>query len=77
MLATIWHEIVSWSPRIYDNLRNMITKLFFLIFISVQDNLFDRNKQELVKTGKNHKSANNAMSNDGSSIEIIDQSHGD
>jgi hypothetical protein len=29
------------------------------------------------KRGKNHKSTSNTMSNDGSSIEIIDQSHGD
>ena len=31
MLATIWHEIVCWFltiPRIYDDLHNMITKLF-------------------------------------------------
>ena len=28
------------------------------------------------KLGKKHKSTNNAISNDGSSIEIIDQSHG-
>ena len=33
MLATIWHEIVSWFPTISQDLRNMITKLF----ISVQD----------------------------------------
>ena len=29
------------------------------------------------KRGKNHKSTSNTMSNDGSSIEIIDRSHGD
>jgi hypothetical protein len=29
------------------------------------------------KPGKNHKSTSSAISNDGSSIKIIDQSHGD
>ena len=41
------------------------------------EQFYDRNKQELVKMGKNHRSTNNAMSNYGSSIEIIDRSHGD
>ena len=53
----------------------MIIKLYFdLIFISVQNNFYDHNKQE---QGKKQKSTNNAMSNDGSSIEIIDWSNGD
>ena len=56
-----------------QNLRNMITKLF-LIFISVQNNfMITTNKN----WEKNHKSTNNATSNDGSSIEIIDLFHGD
>ena len=38
---------------------------------------YDRNKQELVKTGKKHKSTNNVMSNNGSSSAIRDWSHGD
>ena len=66
-------------PRIYNDLGNMITKLFLFWFdfhISAEQ-FYDRNKQELVKTRENHKSTNNAMSNDGSSIEIIDQSQGD
>ena len=41
------------------------------------EQFYDRNKQELVKMWEKHKSTNNAMSNDGSSIEKIDQSHGD
>jgi hypothetical protein len=41
------------------------------------EQFYDGNKQEVVKTGENHKSSNNSMSNDGSSIEIIDWSHGD
>ena len=28
MSATIWHEIVSWFLTIFQDLRNMITKLF-------------------------------------------------
>ena len=41
-------------PRIYDDLRNMITKLF-LFWLSYQfaEQFYDRNKQELVETGKN------------------------
>ena len=35
------------------------------------------NTQELVKRRKNHKPTNNVMSNDGSSIEMIDWFHGD
>ena len=38
------------------------------------EQFYDRNKQE---GGKAKKSTNNVMSNDGSSIEIIDRSHGD
>ena len=32
MLATIWHEIVSWFLTISQDLRNMITKLFLFWF---------------------------------------------
>ena len=37
-----------------------------------------RNKQGLVKMGENHELITNiALSNDGSSVKMIDQSHGD
>ena len=49
---------------------------FCFDFLISAENFYDRNKQELVKTGKKHKSMNNAMSNDGPSIEMIDRSHG-
>ena len=39
------------------------------------EQFYDYFKQELGKKGKTHKSTHNAMSNDVSSIEIIDQSH--
>ena len=32
MLATIWHEIVSWFLTISQDLHNMITKLFLFWF---------------------------------------------
>ena len=73
MLASIWHEIVSWFLTISKDLRNMITKLF----ISVQNNFMITTNKNSEKRGKKHKSTNNAMLNDGSSIEIIDRSHGD
>ena len=80
MLVTIWHEIeVDLSS---DDLRNMVTKLFLFWFpyqsriigwivLWLQQTRTGKNEE------KNHKSTNNAMSNDGSSIEIIDRSHGD
>jgi hypothetical protein len=79
MLANIWHEIVGWFLTISQDLRNMITK-FFLFWSSYQCRSILWSQK--TRTGKNwgggnHKSTNNAMSNDGSSIEIIDNSHGD
>jgi hypothetical protein len=41
------------------------------------EQFYDRSTQELVKTGEKHKSTNNAMSNNGSTIKIIDLSHRD
>ncbi len=41
------------------------------------EQFYDRSIQELVKRGKNYKSTNNAMSNNGSTIEIADRSHRD
>ena len=54
----------------------MFTKFsgFFLDFHNSAEQTYDRNKQE---REKKQKSTNNAMSNDGSSIEIIDWTHGD
>ena len=49
----------------------MITTFCFVFYISAEQ-FHDRDKQE---QGKQQKSTNNAMSNDGSSIEIIDRSH--
>ena len=37
------------------------------------EQFYDRSTQELVKMGEKHKSTNNAMSNNGSTIEIIDR----
>ena len=52
--------------------------IFFCFDFQISaEQFYDQNKQELGKTGGNHKSTSNAMSNDGSSIKIIDQSHGD
>ena len=48
-----------------------------IVFVIVSEQFYDPNKQELGKTGKNHKLTNNVMSNDGLSIKIIDQSHED
>ena len=48
--------------------------LFCFDFHSSAEQFYDRKKQE---RGKNHKSTYNAMPNDGSSIKIIYQSHGD
>ena len=74
MLANIWHEIVSWFLMISQDLRNMITKLF-LFWFSYQCRTILWSQQ--TRTGKNRNLTNNAISNDGSSIEIIDRSHGD
>ena len=54
----------------------MINCFCFDFHISAEQ-FYDCNKHELVKTGKIHISTNNAMSNGGSSIKIIDRSHGD
>ena len=77
MLTTIWHEIDFWKfPRISQDLVIMITKLF-LFWNSYQGNNFMiTTNKNWEKRGKNHTSTSNAMSNDGSSIKIIDQSHG-
>ena len=53
------------------------TYYFCFDFHISAEQFYDRNKQELVKMGETHKSTNNAISNDGSSIEIIDRSHED
>ena len=74
MLAAIWLEIVSWFLTISQDLRNMITKLF-LFWISYQCRTILWSQQ--TRMGKKQKSTNNDISNDGSSIEIIDWSHGD
>ena len=62
VLGTVWHEIVSWFLTISQDFCNMISA----------EQFDDRNKQEW---GKKQKSTNNA--NDGSSIKMIDGSHGD
>ena len=51
--------------------------VFVLIFISVQNNFMIATNKNWEKREKNHKSTSNVMSNDGSSIKIIDRSHGD
>ena len=48
-----------------------------MIFTSVQNNFMIAMNKNREKWGKEHKSINNSMSNDGSSIEIIDRSHVD
>ena len=79
MLATIDMKLLLdfWRfLRISQDLRNMITKLFlFFIFISVQNNFMITISKNWQKRGKNHKSTSTAMSNDCSSIKIIDRSH--
>ena len=45
-------EIVSWFPRISQDLHNMITKLFLSWFHISVEQFYDRNKQE---QGKNQK----------------------
>ena len=50
MLATIWHEIVSWFLTISQDLRNMITKLF-LFWFSYQCRTILWSQQ--TRTGKN------------------------
>ena len=55
----------------------MICDTRLLVFVWTLGQFYDCNTQELVKTGENHKSTNTVMSNNGSSITIIDQSHGD
>ena len=81
MLATIWHEIVSWFLMISQDLRWFAKHdqwiVFVLIFISVQNNFMITTNKNWEKRGKTHKSTNNAMSNDGSSIKKIYRSHGD
>ena len=52
----------------------MTSDCFCFDFHISAEQFYDPNKHELLKTGKNHKSTNNAISNDGSSIEIIDWS---
>ena len=77
-----WHSfkigtlVDFWRfPRIHDDLRNMITKLFWF---SYQCRPILWSQQRIGKNGgKNHKSTSNAMSNGGSCIDIIDRSHGD
>ena len=64
-------------PRIYDDLRNMFTILFYFDFHISAELFYDRKKQEPVKRGKNYKSTINAVSNDGSIIKMIDRSHGE
>ena len=73
--------MTRYCLSISDNLPGFTARdhkiVFVLIFISVQNNFMITTNKNWEKRGKNHKSTNNAMSNDGSSIEIIDRSHGD
>ena len=59
---------------IYNDMRYMTSDCFCFDFHISAEQFYVPNKHELLKTGKNHKSTNNAISNDGSSIEIIDWS---
>ena len=72
-LATIWREIVSWFLMFSQYLRNMISKMFvFFEFHISAEQFYARNKQEWGKT-RNQQTI--SMSNDGSSMKIIERSH--
>ena len=74
-------KIVSWFLKISQDFPGFVQHdyqiVFVLIFISVQNNFMIIKNKDWEKRGKNHESTNNAMSNNGSSIEIIDPYHGD
>jgi hypothetical protein len=67
------HHLTSYCFRIYEDLhrlQHLRAKLFYLLFL----NNFCSHVQKICVNL--HKYWNNAISNHGSSIEIIDQSHG-
>ena len=77
MLATICQLISEDFPGFTMICATCSLNCFCFDFYISAEQFYDPNKQELVKMGKKHKSSNNAMSNEGSSIKIIDGSHGD
>ena len=78
--AIIWHGIVSGFLKIFTDLQEICsikTQNIFLLFLIAKTILHSYAANFLQICANLLKYQNNAMSNDGSSIKIIDQCHGD
>ena len=68
MLAMIWHEIVCWFLKVYQDLKIFATqehRIVFVLIFRCAEQFYVPNMQEQSKTGKKQKSTDKHSSFDG------------
>ena len=74
MLAMIWHEIVWWFLKVYQDFKHSNKELFLFWFLDVQNNFMFPTCKNSQKRVKNQKSTDKHSSFDGLIQEDIDLS---